>query len=112
MAFILFESSGMTVGAKDCTARWPATVSCEILMSGIYAGKQVNLMKMEGTGLKKWLNENAGKVRELAKTEADKIGQYLSPKGVREVNCLECGTLIKKEFGLFDAELRQEIVVL
>ena len=112
MAFILFESSGMTVGAKDCTARWPATVSCEILMSGIYAGKQVNLMKMGGTGLTKWLNENAGKVRKIEKTEADKIGQYLSPKEIREIDCPECGTLIKKEFGLFDAESRQEIVIL
>ena len=112
MVFILFESSGIKINAGDCTTRWPATVSCEILMSGIYAGKQVNLMKMEGTGLKKWLNENAGKVRKIEKTEADKIGQYLSPKEIREIDCPECGTLIKKKFGLFDAESRQEIVVL
>ena len=104
--YVKFQSSSNTVHSHDCTTRWPDEVGCSIPMSGLYKSKYTNLMKMTGltTVITSWISENPGKVVKITESQANIIGQTISPEGTeRMVREEEDGVLCENTYtaGLF-----------
>ena len=106
--YIVFSAEGSPIRGDQCTTVWPASISCTIPISGTVEGTFYNIMVMEGdeAEINNWLAENAGKVQEVTKAQADELGQAIVPPGTeREEEDVE-NPQAKKTYvaGEFDAD--------
>jgi len=82
--YIMFQSSTDKVSSSDCTTRWPSTVSCKIILSGLFNLKYTNLQIMEcdnDLDIPGWMAENVGKITEQTDLEMLAVGQVIMPDG-------------------------------
>ena len=107
--YIVFSAEGgPPIRGDQCTTAWPTSISCTIPMSGTVESTFYNIMVMEGdeAEINNWLAENAGKVQEVTKAQADELGQTIVPPGTeREEEDME-NPEAKKTYvaGEFDAD--------
>jgi hypothetical protein len=82
--YVKFQAQGERVGPKDCTSALPPNTGQSIALSGQYEAKATNLMILNGEtpAIENWIRENDNKVTKLSETEANTIGQSMSPADV------------------------------
>jgi hypothetical protein len=101
--YVKFQAQGERVGPKDCTSALPPNTAQSIALSGQHESKATNLMVLTGdvTPIENWIRENDGKVTKLSETEANAIGQSMSPADVIRESTDPDGTETHHISGMF-----------